>query len=507
MADRITVCLTAVLLLIFMHCTKNDKEPAEGGVMISLEKMQTDVNPAHVFWEKSISVFTEVSGSDKEINHSLADFYNRMMLSKLSQGKKIKVLLPESEDFTDKRADFFLKTDLHRNGSKLQGSVFLISTENDSILYTKLIKTSMDSLIFLEREITGDIAESLGMKIDNSTFSGKTILKNDLFSEYLKVNYLLKSDEREKINLAVKGFKEIIKTDSTFTPAYIGLTECYLKIVHNKWDRNLVWLRLAQQTALKALQFKNSPRAHALLAEIYLKRGDYRNAEKEYKQALQLNSNFAEAWAGLGKIFSWYGLYKPGLQAYSKALELNPDDVNSSVSLCMIQIGFKQYDKAEHTVLNCLARKKSDLSLYVFSGLINYYQKNYRIAEQETKKALRGDKYKPLAHAVLGMIYARQGDNDKALGEVELEVKPFAAANSSLATAVAAVYSVLGRDGLAVQWLEKAYSRGYKEYPWLVNDPNFDNLREDKRFILLMEKIKIEWENSLKNYRSKLEKG
>jgi hypothetical protein len=90
------------------------------------------------------------------------------------------------------------------------------------------------------------------------------------------------------------------------------------------------------------------------------------------------------------------------------------------------------------------------------------------------------------------MIQASTGKPDAALGEVTLQVEPYAGNDASLCTAVAAVYSLLGRNGLSMQWLEKAVSLGYRDFIWLSNDPNFNGIRKDPRFATLMEKLKRE---------------
>jgi hypothetical protein len=47
-----------------------------------------------------------------------------------------------------------------------------------------------------------------------------------------------------------------------------------------------------------------------------------------------------------------------------------------------------------------------------------------------------------------------------------------------------------------IKWLEHAINRGMINYPLLNDlDPFLENLRGEKRFKELMEKIKIEWEN------------
>jgi hypothetical protein len=123
-------------------------------------------------------------------------------------------------------------------------------------------------------------------------------------------------------------------------------------------------------------------------------------------------------------------------------------------------------------------------------------------AESEIRKGLVSPEYGSFSHAVLAMVFAKQGRLDDSLGEVELEVKPYVGNDPSLATAVAAIYTLLNRKGEAIQWMEKALEWGYLEYIWVDTDPNFGGLRNDERFIRILETMRRAWEDRVKEYRA-----
>ena len=289
--------------------------------------------------------------------------------------------------------------------------------------------------------------------------------------------------------------------DSTFAPASVALAESYLQINRSGWDHKPLWLRLAQQASFNAIQLDpDLAEAYLQLGEVYLAWGDARQAEEKFRETLRINPNLSEAWAGLGHIFLQYGLYEPCMEVYDRALTLNPGDVSVSLSRAMILNGWKRFEEAERelrTVLNLNSDKKY---IHTFLALTLHYLGDYKRAEKEIEFGMESGEYIPLAHAVLGMINARTGRLDDALGKVELEVKPHVHNNASLATAVAAVYALLNQNGQAMTWLEKAASWGYKEYIWLANDPNFDGLREDERFLQFLETMKTQWEINMQRY-------
>ena len=81
--------------------------------------------------------------------------------------------------------------------------------------------------------------------------------------------------------------------------------------------------RLAQQAVAEA---PTSAAAHEFSGEVLFRRGDFTQAETEFRAALKLDKNFALAWWGLGRVADCMSLYKTANQDYRQAYELNPRD-------------------------------------------------------------------------------------------------------------------------------------------------------------------------------------
>ncbi|MDQ3174474.1 MAG: hypothetical protein M3Q91_12335, partial [Acidobacteriota bacterium] len=52
-------------------------------------------------------------------------------------------------------------------------------------------------------------------------------------------------------------------------------------------------------------------------------------------------------------------------------------------------------------------------------------------------------------------------------------------------------YLLQGRQVEAFRWLETAIDLGNENYPWFESDSNWTEVKEDPRFVALMERIKI----------------
>jgi tetratricopeptide (TPR) repeat protein len=81
--------------------------------------------------------------------------------------------------------------------------------------------------------------------------------------------------------------------------------------------------KLSQQAVADA---PDSSAAHEFRGEVEFRRGDFAQAESEFRAALKLDPNFALAWWGLARIAECSSLHKTAAQYYGRAYELNPKD-------------------------------------------------------------------------------------------------------------------------------------------------------------------------------------
>jgi len=492
--------LWIAMCIALVQCGKKKKAGQE--ISVQSEKAGVEVTIPRVSWEKSLAVLPLQGESGASEDSATYAVMTEDLVSHLAGTKKLKLFSPSLANWIEKnqvKPDYLLKGKTKKKDDGITMNLNLVDAKNGSLLWQEEYEGVFDSLLSATENASTAVLHALGYE----TKASKTAPRSSkVWTEYQKGKLHLAQGTKEKTDWAIQQFKEVLRSDSTFAPAWEGLAQSYLQIVENRWDRHVVWLRLAQQASLKAIQSDStSAEGHVQLGRVYLGWGDFVQAEKNLREALRINPNSWEAWSGLGKVFIHYGLYDPCLEVYQNALHLNPVVLEVSLSKAMILIGLTRYKEAEEEIQKTQNFYPDTTYLNTFLALAHYYQGNLNNASREVQKGMKAVAYRPLSHAVFGMILARQGKPDEALEELELHVKPYVDSDGSLATAVAAIHSLLKQNGQAIQWLEKAFSWGYQEYPWLANDPNFKNLATDERFQNLMEKIKQQWETNARQYR------
>jgi non-specific serine/threonine protein kinase len=94
------------------------------------------------------------------------------------------------------------------------------------------------------------------------------------------------------------------------------------------------------------------------------------------------------------------------------------------------------------------------------------------------------------------LMFSFKGDKKKALKSVTKDLEAAAWWDEQWPWEMAVSYALIDEKEKALDWLERAVSRGWICYPFLSDyDPLLENIRSEPRFKKLMERVKHEWEN------------
>jgi len=155
----------------------------------------------------------------------------------------------------------------------------------------------------------------------------------------------------------------------------------------------------------------------------FFRAGDTDNAIQEYKNALELNPNNAEAHIKLGFLFyNVKGMHKEGMAHYYKAIQLNPGDPRIHHDLGMALLHQRKFDEAVKYLSEALRRMPDGLSIQYNAvnmhhslGQALFYTGKSKQAFVHFSKALRLDPNNAEAHYSLALVLAEQRDLDQAL--------------------------------------------------------------------------------------------
>jgi len=242
------------------------------------------------------------------------------------------------------------------------------------------------------------------------------------------------------------------------------------------------------------------------LAEGYVSRGyllwsranDWavERAVADYRHALELNPNLAEARHQLANVYNHVGLLDKANAEIQKAVALDP--LNTGIRF-RVGINFLYQGKYQESIPMLRDSEKMLPGLWAFQTSFALQHLGQR-AEAEERisgmlKTMPADVGGPLT-SMQALLAADAGDAPMA----EQKIREAIAKGKGyqhfhhVAYAVASAYAMLNRRPEALQYLRVAAEDGFPCYPLFEHDSNLDHLRNDSHFLSFLAEQKKQWE-------------
>ena len=370
--------------------------------------------------------------------------------------------------------------------------VELVDVADGSQLWGEQYERESGDILAIQREISREITANLRLKLSGE--QKKRLEKQptenaNAYQLYLKGRYCWNKRTEQGLEKGIEFFSQAIEADPLFALAYVGLADSYNMLAAYNLSQPRAVLSRAKAAAERALEIDSElAEAHTSLAKVSADYDwDWPAAEREFKRALELNPNYATA-------HHWYALHLMAMGTFEEAAA--------------------ELKRAQQ--LDPLS-----LSINASAGLPFYWSRRYDEAIEQFRRTLELDLGFPLAHVLLGQAYAQKGMYDEAIAELsrasELDPTPRARAILAYTLAVAGrkdeaarilseleelanqkyvspyfkalIYTALGEQDRAFEWLEKAYEERSEWLVWLKVDPKLDSLRSAPRFTALVQRV------------------
>lgn len=216
---------------------------------------------------------------------------------------------------------------------------------------------------------------------------------------------------------------------------------------------------------------------------------DWPAAEREFKLAIELNPNNADAHHWYSHYLMGQGRIEESLTQSKRALELSPFDILANVHLGWHYLYARQYDQALEQIEKTIEMDKNFAQAYPWLGLILEQKGRYAEAIAAFQKAIRlfpgGSS---IAEAELAHTYAVSGNREEAQ-KIIAELQELAKSTYVSSYQIAAIYAGLREKDQAFAWLEKAHEERSDGLVNLKTEQRFDSLRSDSRFTDLMRRV------------------
>jgi adenylate cyclase len=462
---------------------KSNPEPFESIAVLPFANMSSD--PEQEFFSDGIS---------EEIINMLAQVPGLKVAGRTSsfsfKGKNQDLRLIGEQ----LNVNHILEGSVRKSGNKIRITAQLIKVSDGYHLWSEKYDRELEEIFDIQDEISLAILNAIKIKLFAA--AKEAVLKKytdntEAYQLYLQGRFFYnKFAGADSFHKAIDYFTAAIKIEPEYALAYAGMAYSYLYL----WFFNHLppekCLPQAKHAIQQCLQLDDdiaeSHLAMGLMKMVY--EWDFAAATIEYKKAIELSPNSAEAHVFYSFCMAFLGNYNEAIKHISVAYDLDPFSlwINFNVAALYMTVG--DYEKGLEYGRRLVELEPNYYGGHFFAGEGLMNLKRYEEAVPEFELAVHQN-YGSFTLGYLGLIYGIMGEKVKAREVLEkmgnlISTKWVGNLDFSV------VYMALGEFDNAFQYFEKAVEKHeglvlfFKNIIW-----HFPEFEQDPRTKQLLRKI------------------
>lgn len=355
-----------------------------------------------------------------------------------------------------------LEGSVRKSDGQLRVTAQLVKTSDGYHLWSKCFSEELKDVFAIQDEIATSIAAAL-LKTITAKQSVRTTWSKDVtaYDYYLRGRRFLKRFRKTDIESARQMFHQAIEIDDEFALAWAGYADCHSLLVMYE-DPQPNYRVEAARASKRALELDpDLAESYASSGLASLICGDYQSAEIKFKKSLELNPKLFEAYYYYGRARFQEGDLATAAELFEQAAKVDPADYKSRCLRVQILRGMGQTEEAKKEAKEAIAVVERNLEWNPDDVGAYHLGAGSLIALGEVERAKRW------LHRAL-------------------EIDPD---DSVLLYNVACNLATLDEKDTALDYLEKAAELGVINAAWMRNDNDLRSLREDARFLSLLNRL------------------
>jgi adenylate cyclase len=361
---------------------------------------------------------------------------------------------------------YLLEGSVRRAGNRVRITGQLIDGTDGGHLWAERYDRDLTDIFAIQDEITRTIVDQLKVRLfpaESKAIGHIPTANVDAYSCYLRGRHYFHNATKHFLGLARQMFLHATELDPNFAQAYAGIANVDCRRVG--WYGELIAEDSILAIADRALALDpNLAEAHAARADALSFFGHLDEAEAVFQKALSLDPDSFDVNFLFARFYTRSAEPEKAVPLYIRALEINPEDYQSPG---MLQFLLRGLDRTEESI---------------------------RYGELQLKRGVEAMRQNPESSRPAQMMAASlagmgRGDEARQWLERAMALDPD---DSQVLYNAACTYAQLGEIEPAFEtlyrWLPKA---GVEKKQWLVADNDFDPIRDDPRFVQLLEDARI----------------
>src|ERR1035437_38573 len=493
----------------------------------------------------SIAVLPFENLSSSKDDEYFSDGVTEDILTQLSKIEKLKVVSRTSvmqyknttksvrEIGKELGVETILEGSVRRFGNRVRIVGQLIDAKTDKHLWADTYDRELKDIFLIQTEVATKIAASLKTELSSKD---KEKLKWNPTKDVNAYGFYLEGREhynRYKLNeneKAIVLFRKALELDPEYALAYTGLADAFAQKA-GIFGSEEAWYDSSIKMSNKAIELNpNLSEGYKSLGVVSAYKGKFHSAIEYDSKALELNPNYGAAVRNISSMYWWLGKYDEAYPWALKSIQVDPARASGYAQLGLIYSGLAQDSAAEKWFLTSIAMQPNstreidliknyitikdyqkarnyiqsiqkdspvDPDILAVAALVEFYAGDFQKAKvlydsAYSKKADKKDSYNEYAYVLWKNNKRKEAALifNNASREAEELIKQGSEEFNSPYT-LAQVNAVLGNKEAAYKWLQEAINKGWRFYRWSLNEPLFDNIRNEDRFKEMMNNLKL----------------
>lgn len=399
------------------------------------------------------------------------------------------------------RVRYVLEGSIRKAGDRIRVTAQLIDVEDGTPLWAKDYDRNLKDIFGVQDDVSQAIATALFEQISPGDAQAVRTLQTDnvaAYESHLKGQYFhhekfLSNFRQEDFEKSEQMFLNAIELDPDYGLAHAGLADLYdTYLRHYQEDEEHTRMRL--EYAEKAAKlYPNSVYVNTVKGWTHWGSKQYDEAYASMKRALKLNPNDAYTVMSTALLLSHFGLHYRAIAYLTKAIELDPLFSASYAALGRSYDHLGDFDEARKSYERALELDTENLLSLNALAEQAILEKRFDQAEEFLVRCKAINPDYPRNKISAAWLLAEKGKEKEAVALHEDDI----------------LYILLGMKDEAVSVLDLQHQNGWPlgitgplfgNYLSLQNLPIYDGLREDPRFIEVLEKEKARYEELMRKY-------
>jgi TolB-like protein/tetratricopeptide (TPR) repeat protein len=484
-----------------------------------LNKSGHDRGPGKNITEKSLLVLPFKNMNINDEDNYFADGISENIINSFFMIRDMKVIskstaehfqgneMIASEIAGKLKVRYVLDGNVHKDGKEIKIIVELLDVAKNQHIMSEKFEGDISEIFILQSEIVKIVAEKIGVvpSYDDIQLIEKIPTQDiEAYDYYLRAKFLYNKAnfvqqtnvDMESLTESLEYFEKAVSADTAFAGAYAGLANVWFALA--SWDRSDQY----QNMILKAEEFS--------------------------KKAMNIDPYCAEAHAVRGACLIWpERKYEEGRMELLISHQLNPNFPVVDLQYTQLLLITGPIDKARLYINQAMEREPYSWILHNLNSWVFYFEKNYSKSIDACKIALEFNPGYIFNNWLLFLNYTKTGEGEAALKELQL----IAGKNSESAIYENEIqkefyksgilglfqwmternvnnpinlpglngdpffiswwYAIMGEKEKSLTFLEKSlnYAGDFAYLNSISNNPDFDFLRDDPRFLSIIDNL------------------